>query len=77
MTETVFYPGLSNAPGTTSGSTISPALRDCFPRVEPVAQKAVDAMLDRLTLFGMGFSWGGFESLAVPFKPRRTATIRN
>ena len=31
-------------------------------------------MLDDLNLFGMGFSWGGFESLVVPFKPVRTAT---
>ncbi|WP_354643015.1 cystathionine beta-lyase [Kitasatospora camelliae] len=27
---------------------------------------AVDAMLDRLHLFGLGHSWGGFESLMVP-----------
>lgn len=26
----------------------------------------VDAMLDALTLFGLGYSWGGFESLAIP-----------
>ncbi len=24
-------------------------------------------MLDGLKLFGMGYSWGGFESLVVPF----------
>ena len=28
---------------------------------------AVAAMLDGLELFGMGYSWGGFESLAIPF----------
>ena len=27
--------------------------------------QAVDAFLDRLELFGLGFSWGGFESLAI------------
>jgi cystathionine beta-lyase len=27
--------------------------------------------LDALDLFGMGYSWGGFESLAVPFDPAR------
>ena len=33
------------------------------------------AMLDGLRLFGMGFSWGGFESLVIPFDPGyRTAT---
>ena len=33
-------------------------------------------MLDGLKLFGMGYSWGGFESLVIPIDPRsyRTAT---
>ncbi|MBV9459502.1 MAG: PLP-dependent transferase, partial [Bradyrhizobium sp.] len=44
--------------------------------LQPKPQKAVDAMLDSLKLFGMGFSWGGFESLAIPFdcSAYRTAT---
>jgi cystathionine beta-lyase len=33
--------------------------------LQPKSQAAVDALLDALTLFGLGFSWGGFESLAV------------
>ena len=39
-------------------------------------QKAVNAFLDELQLFGIGPSWGGFESLAIPFDctPVRTAT---
>lgn len=34
------------------------------------------AFVDRLRLFGIGFSWGGFESLALPIDPAsiRTAT---
>ncbi len=38
--------------------------------------KAVAAMLDGLKLFGMGYSWGGYESLVIPFNPKsyRTAT---
>lgn len=38
---------------------------------------AVAAMLDNLVLFAMGYSWGGFESLIIPFDPRqaRTATV--
>jgi cystathionine beta-lyase len=32
------------------------------------------AFVDRLRLFGIGFSWGGFESLALPVDP---ATIRS
>ena len=44
--------------------------------LHPVSQQAVAAMLDGLKLFGMGYSWGGFESLIVPFdcKDYRTAT---
>ena len=35
-----------------------------------------DALVDNLGLFGIGYSWGGFESLAVPVNLRtvRTAT---
>ncbi|HRY05545.1 MAG TPA: PLP-dependent transferase, partial [Hyphomicrobiaceae bacterium] len=34
------------------------------------------AFVDHLELFGMGYSWGGYESLIIPFDPRsyRTAT---
>ena len=35
--------------------------------LKPVPEKAVHAFLDALTLFGIGASWGGFESLAIPF----------
>ncbi|HYG91546.1 MAG TPA: cystathionine beta-lyase [Azospirillum sp.] len=41
-----------------------------------VPKKALAAMLDGLELFGMGYSWGGFESLILPTHPAgaRTAT---
>jgi cysteine-S-conjugate beta-lyase len=35
--------------------------------LKPTSQQAVAAMLDGLTLFKMGYSWGGFESLVIPF----------
>ena len=35
--------------------------------LHPASDAAVAAMLDGLELFGMGFSWGGFESLVIPF----------
>ncbi len=45
----------------------------------PCSQKALAAFLDGLQLFGMGYSWGGFESLVIPFDCRtyRTATDWN
>jgi cystathionine beta-lyase len=44
--------------------------------LKPAPQTAVHAFLNALTLFGMGASWGGFESLATPFDctKARTAT---
>ncbi|MBS0253944.1 MAG: cystathionine beta-lyase [Proteobacteria bacterium] len=38
--------------------------------------KARDALIDALALFGIGYSWGGFESLATPVDPAgiRTAS---
>jgi cystathionine beta-lyase len=44
--------------------------------LNPTSDAAVAAMLDGLELFGMGYSWGGFESLVIPFDcaTYRTAT---
>jgi cystathionine beta-lyase len=36
------------------------------------AEAAVNAFLDALQLFGLGFSWGGFESLAISCDPQLT-----
>ncbi len=38
---------------------------------------ARDRLIERLELFGIGYSWGGFESLAVPADPIRTAIPRD
>jgi cystathionine beta-lyase len=45
--------------------------------LEPVAKARIDALLDSMQLFGMGWSWGGFESLIIPIYPERvqTATV--
>lgn len=44
--------------------------------LRPCSDKALAAFLDGLELFGMGYSWGGFESLIIPQYPAkiRTAT---
>ena len=57
------------APGSGASGLFSFVLKDA-------PQKAVDALLDTVKLFGMGFSWGGFESLIIPFDcdQYRTAT---
>ncbi|RQR52555.1 cystathionine beta-lyase [Burkholderia sp. Bp9125] len=44
--------------------------------LHPQAADALRALLDGMTCFGMGYSWGGFESLIIPASPssHRTAT---
>ena len=44
--------------------------------LKPASDAAVAAFLDGLELFGLGYSWGGYESLALPFDctASRTAT---
>ena len=73
----VLHPALPDCPGhdvwrrdfSGSNGLLSVILHD-------VAKPALAAMLDGLELFAMGYSWGGYESLIVPFDPRqaRTAT---
>ena len=43
--------------------------------LNPVSKARIDAMLDGMRLFGMGWSWGGFESLIIPIYPERARTV--
>jgi cystathionine beta-lyase len=73
----VLHPALPGAPGHELWKRDFTGASGLFSVIlKPVSYKALAAMLDGLTLFGMGFSWGGFESLVVPFEPGsyRTAT---
>ena len=73
--ETVLYPALSNAPGHEIWKRDFTGASGLFSMVlKPKSQQAVAAMLDGMSLFSMGFSWGGYESLMIPFEAKRTAT---
>ncbi|WP_029040176.1 cystathionine beta-lyase [Cucumibacter marinus] len=71
----VLHPALPECPGHSifkrdfegSGSLFSIILEERSP-------DALAAMIDGLELFGLGYSWGGFESLVLPFDPRPTRT---
>jgi cysteine-S-conjugate beta-lyase len=73
----VIHPALPDHPGhrlwkrdfTGSSGLFSIVLK-------PASEAAVAAFLDGLELFGLGYSWAGYESLAVPFdcSSYRTAT---
>jgi cysteine-S-conjugate beta-lyase len=73
----VLHPALEGDPGHQIWKRDFTGASGLFSIVlKPAQQEAVDALLNSLKLFGMGFSWGGFESLAVPFDctSYRTAT---
>ncbi len=73
----VMHPGLPDDPGHAIWKRDFSGASGLFSLVlKPVPDTAVHAFLDALTLFGMGFSWGGYESLVIMFDcaEYRTAT---
>jgi cysteine-S-conjugate beta-lyase len=73
----LLHPGMPGHPGHALWKRDFTGASGLFSVVlKPVPQKAVYAFLDTLELFGIGPSWGGYESLATPFNcaPARTAT---
>ena len=73
--ETVLYPALPNASGHELWKRDFTGACGLFSVIlKPVSEKAIATMVDGFQLFKIGDSWGGFESLVVPFSPRRTAT---
>ncbi len=76
----VLHPALPSHPGHAIWKRDFSGSSGLFSIIlKPVPEKTVAAMLDGLELFGMGYSWGGFESLVIPFNcaSYRTATIWN
>jgi len=73
----VLHPALDTCPGHHIWKRDFKGSSGLFSIVlKPCSDRAVAAMLDGLALFGMGYSWGGFESLVIPFDcaTYRTAT---
>jgi cystathionine beta-lyase len=72
----VLHPALPGAPGHALWTRDFHAASGLFGVVlHPVDKVRVDAMLDGMRLFGMGWSWGGFESLVIPTFPQRTRSV--
>ena len=73
----VMHPGLESDPGHTIWKRDFTGASGLFSiELKPMDVKAVYAFMNELALFGMGFSWGGFESLVIIFDcaEYRTAT---
>jgi cystathionine beta-lyase len=73
----VIHPALAGDPGHALWTRDFTGASGLFSIVlQPYSRQALAAMLDGLDLFGMGYSWGGYESLILPFDPStyRSAT---
>jgi len=71
----LLHPALPSHPGHAIWQRDFSGASGLFSMVlKPVPQKAVHAFLDTLDLFGIGASWGGYESLAIPFDCTRVRT---
>ena len=74
----VLHPGLANDPGHaiwrrdfSGASSLFGVLFDAA-----LSGPAIDAFIDALDLFGIGASWGGYESLVIPCNPNTFRTAR-
>ncbi len=64
----VLHPALESDPGHAIWKRDFTGACGLFSVVfKPAPQARVNAFLNALTLFGIGASWGGYESLAIPF----------
>ncbi len=64
----VLHPAFESCPGHAIWKRDFTGASGLFSIVlKPAPEAAVHAFIDALTLFGIGASWGGFESLVIPF----------
>jgi cystathionine beta-lyase len=72
--ERVLYPALADDPGHAlwrRDMSGAPGLFGVALRPE-IGEAKLHALIDGLRLFGLGASWGGYESLIIPANPERT-----
>jgi cysteine-S-conjugate beta-lyase len=71
--ESIFHPALEDDPGHAlwKRDFLGASGLFSFKLKSGVTKSSLGAMLDGFKFFGMGYSWGGFESLALPFRISR------
>jgi cystathionine beta-lyase len=71
--ERLLHPALPSDPGHALWKRDFAGASGLFGVVlKPLAQRAYAALVDSLELFGIGASWGGYESLIMPMSPGDT-----
>lgn len=75
--QAVYYPAMPGDPGHALWRRDFRGASGLFAfRLPPVERVALAAMLDHLEIYGMGYSWGGYESLLIPIDPRPLRTAK-
>lgn len=69
--EMVLHPALPNCPGHEFWQRDFTGSSGLFSFMIKGGKEKAAALIDALTLFGIGYSWGGFESLALPVHPEK------
>ena len=73
----VIHPAFADSPGHEFWKRDFTGSSGLFAFLLKVADDAAaNRFVESLTLFGIGYSWGGFESLALPVHPHRARTVR-
>ena len=67
--ESVLHPALPNCPGHEIWKRDFAGSSGLFSFILKGGKAKAAAFVDSLELFGIGYSWGGFESLALPVHP--------
>jgi len=74
--ERVLHPALPSDPGHAIWKRDFTGASGLFSVVlKPVRHEAYAALIDGLALYGIGASWGGYESLVAPFDPREVRSV--
>jgi cystathionine beta-lyase len=73
----VYHPALPDDPGHALWRRDFTGATGLFAfELKPVPRAALAAMVDGMELMGMGYSWGGYESLLLPSNPASMRTAR-
>lgn len=71
----VLHPALTDCPGHEIWKRDFKGSSGLFSfELKDASREERNAFVDRLELFGIGYSWGGYESLAMPVDPHRAVT---
>ncbi len=71
----VLHPAMPDCPGHEFWQRDFTGSSGLFSLVLHGSKAKAAALIDALTLFGIGYSWGGFESLALPVHPEKFRSV--